>query len=176
MNVLVATDGRLDPAAAADAATRLAGEEGRITVLTVVEVPRGLLADLRAVYGESHEPQPIDQNIEYAGHTTARSSLSPSWPGDEEMIKRYIENQTHRRTADLVEALRHRGAQPEVVTIESENVAGEILSLAAELHADFICVGTHGQGAFDGLMGSTSTKVSRRAHCAVVLLRTATTD
>ena len=47
MHVLVATDGKLDPNRVADFAVRLAGSDGMVTVVTVIEIPRRLLSDLR---------------------------------------------------------------------------------------------------------------------------------
>ena len=98
MKVLIATDGTMDPLAAAEAAARLAGADGEVTVFTVVEIPRRLLTDLRAVYGEPSEPAPIDQSIETAGHTTPRPHLSFDWPGDDALLNRYIDDQTTSRT------------------------------------------------------------------------------
>ncbi len=47
MHVVIATDGSLEPTRTAMTAARLAGDDGRITVLSAVEVPRALLEELR---------------------------------------------------------------------------------------------------------------------------------
>ncbi len=47
MHVLVATDGQLDPATVARFSAPLAGDDGKVTVLTVIEVPRAMLQDPR---------------------------------------------------------------------------------------------------------------------------------
>ncbi len=171
MKVLIATDGTLDPTVAAEAAARLAGPDGEVTVFTVVEIPRRLLADLRAVYGESSAPAPIDLSIEAAGHPTPRPHLSFDWPGDDAILNRYIDDQKIARTENLVTALADRGKHVEPIAVESEGTVEEILRVAREGAYDVICIGTHGQGRFDGLLGSTSTKILRRATCAVLTIR-----
>jgi nucleotide-binding universal stress UspA family protein len=171
MKVLIATDGTMDPIAAAEVASRLAGADGEITVFTVIEIPRRLLTDLRAVYGESSEPAPIDQSIETAGHTTPRPHISFDWPGDDALLNRYIADQSDSRTEMIVTALADRGVTAEPVAVDSEDPVAEILRFAADGQFDVILIGTHGQGRFDGLLGSTSTKLIRRAHCSVMTIR-----
>ena len=56
MHVLVATDGTLDITLAATMAARLAGETGRVTVFTAVEVPRQILSDLRSASSPDADP------------------------------------------------------------------------------------------------------------------------
>ncbi len=73
MHVLIATDGTLDEAMATRFGSALAGPEGLVTVLTVIEVNRNMLRDLRAIYGERHPPH-IDQDAEYVG-------IGPQEPG-----------------------------------------------------------------------------------------------
>ena len=171
MKVLIATDGTMDPLVAAEAATRLAGDDGEVTVFTVIEIPRRLLTDLRAVYGESSDPAPIDQSIETAGHPTPRPHLSFDWPGDDALLNRYVDDQTASRTNTVVTALADRGITTTPVGVESEDPVTEILSYAGSGDYDVICIGTHGQGRFDGLLGSTSTKIIRRAAHSVLTIR-----
>ncbi len=171
MHVMVATDGKLDPLASAEVASRLAGSDGSVTVMTVVEVPRTLLTAIRNVYGEDDAPQPIDQSIETSGHTTPRPHLSLSWPGDDAIINRYVSDQLTSRTEALLAALADRGIEPSLIALESEKPVDEILGYALANRVDVICIGTHGEGMFDGLLGSTSTKIARKAHCAVMLIR-----
>ncbi len=171
MKVLIATDGTLDPLIAAESAARLAGDDGQVTVFTVVEIPRRLLTDLRAVYGESSDRAPIDQSLETAGHTTPRPHVTPDWPGDDAFLDRYIDDQKASRTATIITALADRGVVTDPVAVESEDAVAEILNYASVGKYDVICIGTHGQGRFDGLLGSTSTKLIRRATCAVLTVR-----
>lgn len=169
MDIIIATDGGLEPEKAVEFATRLVGD-GTITILTVVEVPRTLLADLRSAYGERPQPQ-IDSDVEYVGNAPPAPKVSASWPGDDTMIHNYVEGRGRDRTAALADALRAAGYTPDVVAIEGEEPVRLILAECARRQAGALIVGTHGQGRFEGLLGSTSTKLSRRAPCPVVIIR-----
>ncbi|MGZ8784831.1 MAG: universal stress protein [Acidimicrobiia bacterium] len=43
--------------------------------------------------------------------------------------------------------------------------------MVAEIDADVLVIGTHGRGRFEGLLGSTGTKLARLAPCTVILVR-----
>jgi nucleotide-binding universal stress UspA family protein len=61
-------------------------------------------------------------------------------------------------------------------TVEEGNVVNEILSEAAEHHADLIVMGTHGRSGFDRVaLGSVTEKVLRRAPCPVLTVPPADT-
>lgn len=170
MHVLVATDGALDVESATRFANALAGDDGRITVMTVVEVNRNLLGDLRAIYGERHPP-PIDRDAEYVSMNTVDSDVAAGWPGDDEMLERYLDDQRERRVGPLAAALQAEGATVDVQAAEGEDPAGTIIHYARQIGADVPVVGSHGSGFFDGLLGSTSTKLARRSPCPVLVLR-----
>lgn len=170
MHVVIATDGQIDAAKGAEFGVRLAGEDGTITVLSIVEVPRRLLDELRSVYGR------IDEQAVIVDHETVDVREVPSadhsaWPGDDAMIERYMRDQVTERTDDLVAALRVRGAEPVVDVREGESTAADILAALGELDPDVLVIGSHGRGRFDGLLGSTGTKLARRADCPVLLVR-----
>jgi nucleotide-binding universal stress UspA family protein len=167
MHVLIATDGSLDPTRTATAAARLAGDDGRITVLSVVEVPRALLEELRrdAADGAISARDPEYQWEQAADAPPTR------WVGDDAFVDRYVRNQVRLRTADLVVALDDCGAEHQVVGIEGENAARSVLEWIGDNPTDFLLIGTHGLGRFEGVLGSTSTKLARLAPCSVVLVR-----
>lgn len=170
MHVLIATDGTMDAGKAGPFAKALAGPDGRVTVLTVVEVNRNLLRDLRAIYGERQPPQ-IDQDAEYVGIRDTSTGPDSSWPGDDEMIARYLDQQSADRTASLAAWLDEAGVEAAVVNREGENAAAEIIAGARELEADVLLVGSHGSGLFEGLLGSTGIKLTRRSPVPVLVLR-----
>ena len=167
MHVVVATDGSLDPAHTATTATRLAGADGRITVLSVVEVPRALLADMRRA--STHLSNPA-QDPEYLS-APAGDAEPTSWVGDDAFVEHYVRGQVQSRTADLVAALAGVDAPYELVGIEGENAARSVLEHLEANAADFLMIGTHGLGRFEGMLGSTSTKLARRSPCSVILVR-----
>ncbi len=168
MRVLVATDGQLDVDQVQAFAGQLAGPDGSITVFTVIEIPRQLLAELRARYGEQPTTD-IEADAEYVG--MGASGANPvGWPGDDAMLARYLADKEIQITGPVVEALRDAGLNATAKAVEGENAAVAILEEAA--HADVVCIGSHGQGRFEGLIGSTGTKIVRHAACPVLVLRT----
>jgi len=168
MHVLVATDGQLDPAAVARFAAPLAGEAGTVTVLTVVEIPRTLLQDLRAVFGEPELIVPPDAE---AVTTTQNPEPPKGWPGDDAIIQRYLDDKRQERCQAVVAALQERGVAVTSIVVEGGAAPG-ILQVARTEGVDVIVVGSHGAGRFEGLLGSTGTKITRLAKCPVLLLRT----
>jgi len=169
MHVLVATDGTLDPEEATQFATSLAGSEGSITVLTVVEINRNLLRDLRGLFGE-RTVDASHQDAEYVGVQHLDSPVGADWPGDDEMLARYLHDQKEMRTGPLLEALTAVGATARVEVLEGE-AAPTIIAAAGDLDADVICIGSHGKGLFDGFLGSTGTKLARRSPVPVLIIR-----
>ena len=170
MHVLVATDGRLDPAAVAKFAAPLTAADGRVTVLTVIEVPRALLSDLQDHFNDQRPRTLLRTDIETV--TAAEPTDPPrSWPGDDAIIEQYLTNKREELCAPLVEALQAAGIPAESQVVEGPAAKG-ILNMAKELDADVIVVDSHGAGLFEGLLCSTGTKVIRLAKRPVLLLRT----
>lgn len=169
MKIVIATDGALDPAATTQIVAPLAAG-GTVTVLTVVEIPRRLLSDLRAVYGERSGP-PVDADAEYVGIAPAEPDVGRDFPGEDSIIDQYLANQLDERTAPLVLALEAAGVTPAVEILESENSARTIVRALKDGKADLAVLGTHGRGLFEGLLGATGTKVARHAPCSVLLMR-----
>ena len=169
MHVLVATDGKLDPNLAAQFAAPLAGVGGRVTVLTVVEIPRRLLADLRSVFGEMPATH-VDSDAEYVG--VGDTGHDPvGWPGDDAMVKRYLGDKLSERCEPLAEMLRDAGIDTESKVVEGEQPAKVIVEMAADIDASVVVIGAQGQGLFEGLLGSVGTKVTRQAKCPVLVMR-----
>jgi len=170
MHVLIATDGSLDATKAADFASALAGTDGAVTVLTMVEINRNLLRDLRSLFGE-RVVDATRQDGEYVGlQPQAGATIGADWPGDDEMLGRYLEDQKTLRTSELVAALEAAGVTPDVIVREGEAASG-IVAGATDVGADVVCIGSHGKGLFEGLLGSTSTKLARRSPTPVLIIR-----
>jgi len=141
-----------------------------VTVLTVVEIPRRLLADLRAVYGEQSGPI-VDSDAEYVGISPKQPGVDFDFPGDDRIIDLYLGNQLDERTGTMVAALKEAGMEVEVEILEGENGARLILEFLRAKKANLVVMGTTGHGRFEGMIGSTGTKVARHAPCSVLLLR-----
>ena len=170
MHVMVATDGSIDAKKAASLATALAGG-GQVTVYTVVEVPREMLNDMRtAVAGTAAQDKAKETSVEYRT-TDASDPVAWSWVGDDAVVDQYVRRTVKGRTDALAAELTAAGANYTVIGEEGENAAKSVLAAAESHGADVLCIGTHGLGRFDGLLGSLSTKVARRAQCSVLLVR-----
>ena len=170
MHVLVATDGELDPAAASEFVTRLAGDDGHVTVMTVVEVPRAFLQEMRSQWGASAHTGVIADD-EYVETPAVIQDAPFGWPGDDALIERYLRDKRDERCRPVAMLLREAGIPTECTVLDDENVSGTILDHAEDIDADVIVVGSHGQGVFQGLLGSTSTKIVRRSPKPVLLIR-----
>ena len=170
MHVVIATDGDLNPDKTADLTARLVEEGDQLTLMTVVEVPRTLLTELRAFYRTPPPQARIDEDREYVGQPTA-GTLTPQWPGDDAMIARYVDDQTAKRTDPVRLALETKGMTPNLVSKESDTPSTTVLRFVEESGTDLLIIGTHGRGRFEGLLGSTGTKLARLAPCSVILIR-----
>lgn len=174
MHVLVATEGQLDPAAVAKFVAPLTTDGGRATVLTVIEVPRAMLADLRSHFNDAQPPMLVRTDVETM---TATEPLEPprSWPGDDAIIEQYLAGKEDEICRPLVDALTEQGINAESKLVEGKAAQG-ILDTAGELDADVIVIGSHGAGFFEGLLGSTGTKVIRLAKRPVLLIHNRADD
>lgn len=167
---MIATDGSLDAKKTAEIAANLSGEGGQVTVFTVVVIPRGLLNDMRGAAADSADTVAKEVGAEFRS-TQASDAPVSSWVGDDVVVDRYVGRKVTDRTTELVAELEALGVQHSVVGEEGEDAAKSVLAAAKSLGADAICIGTHGLGRFEGLLGSLSTKVARLAPCSVVLIR-----
>lgn len=173
MHVLVATDGKLDTAAAVNFAATLAGADGRVTVLTVVEVPRTFLADVRSHWSAEDGPSVV-ADYTYVETPKTRQEGPTGWPGDDALVERYLGDKLQQNAAPLVRSLEERGIEADARVIESENVAATIIEQLLTVDAEVVVIGSHGQGLFQGLLGSTGTKIVRRSPRPVLLIRSTT--
>lgn len=171
MHIMITTDGSLDPDKTAGFITHLAHPDDRVTVLTVVEIPRTLLSDLRSFYERHDIVQGADTDDEYVS-SARMTTMSPNWPGDDALIDAFCSEQKDDRTGQLVESLKANGIQAEAIALEGADPTRPILEAVEREGVDLLCVGSRGKGMFEGLLGSTSTRLARRAPCPVLLLRT----
>ena len=86
MNTVIATDGSLSAEDVLPYVTPLSGGD-TVTVLTVVEVPRTLLNDIRGVYGAT-SVDPVETDAEYVAAGGGSTPPAARWPGDDAIIER----------------------------------------------------------------------------------------
>jgi nucleotide-binding universal stress UspA family protein len=122
MHVLVATAGALTPSAVVDFARHLIGGTGRVTVTTVVEVPRDFLESLDA---DNWHP--------------LRETAAPRTP--EEVVANYLSERGHRVTDPIRQALEAARIPCDAGVLEGGDPAAAISAAAGELDVDVIIVG-----------------------------------
>lgn len=154
MNILIATAGVLSPDGVARLVERLAGGGGTVVVMTVIEVPRSFLDEIR-----SDDWHPLNEG--------------PTWTSAEDaVIARYVEERGSRLTEPLVAALTTRGIEPKVEYLEGEDPAATILEAADRFGADLLVMGATKHLFDESQWESVSTRVIREAHRPVLVVPT----
>ncbi|MEK7252347.1 MAG: universal stress protein [Actinomycetota bacterium] len=155
MRILIATAGVLSPEGVAKIVQRLSGPDGEVVVMTVIEVPRSFLDEIR-----SDEWHPLTEG-------------SPMWSSAEDaVIARYVEERGARLTEPLVSALAAYGVETNVEYVEGEDPAATILDAAERLSADVIVVGATKPLFDESQWESVSTRVIREARRPVLVVPT----
>jgi len=152
MHVLIATTGVLSPEPAVEFTRHLAGNDGRVTVTTVIEVPRGFLDTLR-----SEGWHPLTE--EY-----------PEDESDEAIMQRYVEERGKRLTEPVCAALRSAGFESTTLFREGADPARAISQLAEEVGADVVLLGATRQIFDQSAWESVSARVMIESGRPVLVL------
>lgn len=124
MHVLIATSGVLSPTSVVDFVVRLLAGDGRVSVATVIEVPRSFLDELR-----DDQWHPLDDS-------------EPIWTkADDAVVDRYVEERGKRICEPLLRALQAEGIAAEALFLDGEDAATMISGLAIKLEADIVVMG-----------------------------------
>lgn len=173
MKFVIATDGRLG-ADVARLVDRLAAPTDAIEVLTVVPVPRRLVASMRPRSAASDTP--IGHSAGYLGvhassgaDSLARDSSSEDWAGDQEVIDAYVRTEGSERQQDVVVALHELGREPTVLAMKGERVVPAILSHLDDGECGVLIVGQH-RGLMPGYLGHTPQRLVSEAPCPVLVV------
>ena len=177
MNILVATDGTLDTDQAAAAVARLYREGDDVVVYTAVNFPREFLnrlsesgvkeaSDIALAAG--HQLGSGDRAAERLAHTQAHTDPAPATSP----VAGVLEATARGRTDPVVAALaEHNVAATSAWSTTENRTANSIMAYARQHDADVIVIGSHGRGRFEGVLGSTGTKLVRLAPASVLVLR-----
>lgn len=159
MRILIATAGVLAPEPVAEFVAHLVGADGAVFVVTVIEVPRTFLDEIR-----SEEWHPLTDG-------------SPPWTTEEDrVIARYVGERGARITEPILAALRNREIDAEAVFLEGEDPATTIIKAADERGADLVVVGATKQLFDESHWESVSARVMRDARRAVLVVPAAQRD
>jgi len=153
VHILIATTGVLSPAPVADLCERLAGSDGRLTVMTVIEVPRHFL-----------ESMADDERRSFLDDT--------SWQSDTAEMKAltYLEERGRRAVEPIMSAFRARGQEPEIRFVEGTDPVEAIVSTAAAVEAEIIIMGATRRLFTEQAWTSVSARVMERTQCPLLLM------
>lgn len=154
VHVLIATTGALAPEPVAELAARLTGESGKVTVITVIKVPRTFLDDIA-----SEEWNPLVEGAQWG-------------PPQDHLITRYVSERGKRLTAPMEAALAARGITADVEFLEGEDPAETIVNAAVKAEADFVIMGATRQIFDEDSWESVSMRVIQDGRCPVLVVPT----
>jgi len=178
MHILVATDGSLDPDRAADAVARWYTEGDTVEVFSAVNVPTEFLRRLGDSGVEAASQIALEAGQGFtAGDRAAEQLAKKSGPqtlhGDSPVLKA-LKATAKSRTKPVVEALDMRGVPAKNTWATTDNkTARSVMAAIKNRNAGLLVVGTHGGGRFEGLLGSTGTKLVRMSPVNVLVIRQA---
>lgn len=142
MNVLIATAGVLPPEPVAAIVERLVDSRDRVKVVTVLEIPRSFLNEIR-----SEEWRPLTEG-------------APGWDEEEDaVIARYVDERGKNLTDPIVAALAARNIEAEAVHLEGEDKALAIIEAAETVEADLVVLGATRQIFAESAWESISARV-----------------
>ena len=119
MHMLIATSGVLDPNPVIDFTRRLLGQNGRVTLITVIEVPRAFLDDLHASEGRG----------------------TASDDEQEEAVAAYLDERGRKTVEPIRAALESARIPSEIRFVEGNDAATAIAEAAGILDADIVVMG-----------------------------------
>lgn len=158
MHVLIATTGVLSPEPAVEFTRNLLGEGGKVTVTTVIEVPRGFLDTLR-----SEGWHPLTEEYDFDD-------------SDDAIMQRYVEERGKRLTEPVCAALKSAGFESTTVFREGGDPARAISQLAEELKVDVVLLGATRQIFDQSAWESVSARVMIESGRPVLVLPPGTPD
>lgn len=174
MHILVATDGTLDPNRAADAVARWYTDGDTVEVFCAVNVPTEFLRRLgdNGVEGAAQIANEAGQGLgDRAAEQLSKPLGHQTLHGDSPVL-RTLASTALSRTKPLVDALQARDVPAKGTWATSENKTARTILAAVKAHdTGLLVVGSHGRGRFEGLLGSTGTKLVRLAPAAVLVIR-----
>lgn len=182
MNILVATDGILDPKQTADAVARWYEEGDAVTVFTSMNLPRQFLRSLGevGVPGLSEIALEAGQTLgagDRAAERLTKAMPAKPIPRTDSPVLHAMATAAISRTKPIVDELKQRDIPAKGIWRSSEyRTARTILATIKEQGTEIVIIGSHGHGKHEGRLGSTATKVVRMAPTTVLILRTGDGD
>ena len=180
MHILVATDGTLDAEKVADAVERWHRAGDEVSVFTAINVPSDFLEPI----GDPGIKMAMRVAME-AGQgmgDRAAEQLAPRHDGHatppvDSPVIRGLTTEANNRTTPIVTELKKRGITATSTWTTTDNRTSKSIITAIRRHdSGLVIIGSHGGGRFEGLLGSTGTKLVRRSPASVLVIRTRGAD
>ena len=177
MHIFIATDGSLNMDKTVELVTRLYEPDDMVTIFTAIEFPRSFLQNYAAASGAADIAAIADAaGSQLASGSKAAEHLmgTPERSADPQQMHatNYFLSVAEKYCGPLKAALGDAGITATVLWAPTENQTARVIIAEADVKkADILMLGSHGQGGFEGPLGSTVTKVVRRAKKPVLLVR-----
>lgn len=177
MNILVATDGTLDPKRTAEAVSRYYRDGDAVFVFTAVNLPTDVLRQLAetGVTAASQIALEAGQTLgagDRAAERLVKSIYREPRPKVDSPMLAALAETANARMRPVVKALKEQEIEPGSFWRTTENrTAKTIMSAMKECKTDLLVIGSHGRGKYEGQLGSTGTKLVRSSAASVLVLR-----
>jgi nucleotide-binding universal stress UspA family protein len=153
VRILIATTGVLPSAPVAELCRRLHSDDGSVTVMTVVRVPRSFLESL-------------DDDVRRSFLDDAAIGSSDA----EAKAARYLEERGQKAVEPIVAALNASGMEAEVRFVEGDDPAEAIINTAEDVGADLVMMGATRRLFTEEAWRSVSARVMDKSHLPVLLV------
>jgi nucleotide-binding universal stress UspA family protein len=153
VRILIATTGVLPSAPVAELCRRLHSDDGSVTVMTVVRVPRSFLESL-------------DDDVRRSFLDDAAIGSSDA----EAKAARYLEERGQKAVEPIVAALNASGMEAEIRFVEGDDPAEAIINTAEDVGADLVMMGATRRLFTEEAWRSVSARVMDKSHLPVLLV------
>jgi nucleotide-binding universal stress UspA family protein len=153
VRILIATTGVLPSAPVAELCRRLHSDDGSVTVMTVVRVPRSFLESL-------------DDDVRRSFLDDAAIGSSDA----EAKAARYLEERGQKAVEPIVAALNASGMEAEIRFVEGDDPAEAIINTAEDVGAELVMMGATRRLFTEEAWRSVSARVMDKSHLPVLLV------
>ncbi len=153
VDILIATSGVLNPTPTAALCDQLLGRDGKITVMTVIEVPRTFLDSM-----DEEERRSFLDDTEWESQTAEMKALD------------YLEERGRRVVEPMLAALRALGREPDSRFVEGVDAVDAIVSTALVLSPGLLVMGATKRLFTEAAWKSVSARVMERSACPLLLM------
>lgn len=179
MHIFIATDGSLNTDKTVELVKRLHEPDDKVTIFTAIEFPRSFLQNYAAASGTADIAAIADaagsqltSGSKAAEHLASRPERATDPKQVEVGASNYFASVAEKSCGPLRSALGDAGITATVLWAPNENQTARVVIAEADIKkADILILGSHGRGRFEGPLGSTVTKLVRRAEMPVLVVR-----